>query len=73
MSLHVYDFLHVVSLLQYEDNYYRAALIQALANTVTPAVTTVTVTGFVHAIKLQCLVISNFCKESEAFQIVTFC
>lgn len=27
------------NLLQYSDNYYRAALIDALANTVTPAVT----------------------------------
>ena len=31
--------------LQYSDNYYRASLIDSLAATVTPAVTTVTITG----------------------------
>ena len=30
---------------KYSDNYYRALLITALANTITPAITTVTVTG----------------------------
>ena len=34
--------------LQYSDSYYRAVLIDALAATVTPAVTTVTVTGYVN-------------------------
>jgi len=34
-------------LLQYSDNYYRAALIEAIAATVTPAITTVSVTGSV--------------------------
>ena len=33
--------------MQYSDNYYRAALIEAIAATVTPAVTTVSVTGSV--------------------------
>ena len=30
---------------QYADNYYRAALVDALAATITPAVTMVTITG----------------------------
>ncbi len=30
---------------QYSDNYYRAALIDALVATVTPAITPVTITG----------------------------
>ncbi len=34
-------------LFQYSDNYYRAALIVAAAATITPAVTTVTITGSV--------------------------
>ena len=33
---------------QYSDNYYRAALVDALAMTVTPAVNTVTITGSVY-------------------------
>jgi len=37
----------VILLLQHSDNYYRAALIEAIAATVTPAVTTVSVTGSV--------------------------
>lgn len=32
---------------KWADDFYRAALLDALANTITPAVTTVTVTGFV--------------------------
>ena len=39
-------------LLQYSDNYYRAALIEAIAATVTPAITTVSVTGSVTSSSL---------------------
>ena len=36
----------VAFMFQWSDNYYRAELIDALALTVTPAVTTVTITGW---------------------------
>jgi len=39
--------------LQYSDNYYRAALIEAIAATVTPAITTVSVTGSVSSSDLS--------------------
>lgn len=35
---------------QYSDNYYRASLIDALAESVTPAITTVTITGYVVSV-----------------------
>lgn len=35
-------------LLQYSDNYYKAALIDAAAATITPAITTVTITGYIY-------------------------
>ena len=35
-------------LLQYSDNYYKAALIDAAAATITPAITTVTITGYLY-------------------------
>lgn len=41
------EMLIIVVLVQYSDNYYRAALIEAIAATVTPAITTVSVTGSV--------------------------
>ena len=48
----------ILLLLQYSDNYYRAALIEAIAATVTPAITTVSVTGSVMYLCLFSLCVS---------------
>lgn len=56
-----------VCVLQYSDNYYRAAMIEALANTVSAAVTTVTITGWVWyctVILYWCCQISNLVNAS---------
>jgi len=63
--------------LQYSDNYYRAALIEAIAATVTPAVTTVNVTGSVFHCCLFFFVlychVSYFYQAMDGFSVSSIC